>query len=441
MRIKRAVTASRPWLLLFPLVMILAGAGFAGNSGYRILYSFQGFSDGTSPNSTLIADAAGNLYGTTPGGGGVGGGAVFELIPPSTAGGAWTEALIYRFQAGSDGASPYASLIFDKSGNLYGTTVYGGGIGFGYGTVFELSPPVVTGDPWTETVLHRFRGTVDGQYPYAPVVLDQAGNLYGTTLEGGSAGQGTVFELSPPIVAGGTWTEKIIHTFIQSAKKDGFNPYNGLTAGTNGVFYGTTSNGGTSNVGTVFRLTPPSGSGTAWTESVLYSFTGEADGEIPRAGVVLDRVGNLLGTTVWGGVVNNSCSHGCGVVFELSPPSVKGAPWAETVLYSFLGGNLTGSEDGAWPYSDLVFDPAGNLYGTTSSGGQEGDFGLGTIFQLTPPTVSGDSWTEKQLYEFGSIQPDGAVPLDGVRFIKGLLYGTASTGGSEGQGDVFSIAP
>jgi uncharacterized repeat protein (TIGR03803 family) len=438
MRIKQMALCS--CFLATAVVALFTSSAFAAKPGYKILYNFLGFSDGTSPFSSVIADAPGNLYGTTPGGGGVGGGAVYELSPPPTQGGAWTETLIYRFQGGSDGAQPYASLIFDKAGNLYGTTLYGGTNGQGFGTVFELTPPVVAGDPWTETVLHRFRGTVDGQYPYAPLVFDAAGNLFGTTLQGGSARQGTVFELSPPTVAGGTWTEKIIHTFIQN-NKDGFYPYNGLTRGSNGVLYGTTSAGGQSDNGTVFRLTPPSGSGGAWTESVLYSFTGGADGFIPRSGLIFDQAGNLFGSTVYGGVVTTNCTHGCGVIFELSPPAVKGGAWTESVLHSFLGGDQVGNADGAWPYDNLVFDPAGNLYGSTSVGGLEESLGFGTIFQLKPPAIQGEAWTESQIYSFGTNVPNGAVPMAGLRFSKGLLYGTASTGGSNGQGLVFSVAP
>jgi uncharacterized repeat protein (TIGR03803 family) len=264
-------------------------------------------------------DSSGNLYGTTYLGGSYGNGTAFELRP--NAGGGWTEKILHSFyyNAGSDGAGPQAGLNFDPAGNLYGTTLYGGSGActtddqvVGCGTVFELSPKADGG--WQEEILHSFLdNTADGNYPYASLIFNSSGNLYGTTAYGGAYGEGAVFELVP------------------------------------------TASGG-------------------WAESVLYSFGGaNGNGTEPRDSLIFDASGNLYGTTSFGP------ASAQGTVFELSPAA--GGIWNETTLHSFTG-KL--GHDGAEPYSNLIFDSSGNLYGTTIDGGNYGNVNYGTVFEITP---------------------------------------------------------
>ncbi len=294
------------------------------------LHQFKG-GDGGNPNAGLVFDAAGNLYGTTEYGGAQNGGTVFKLVPNPD--GTWTESVLHNFIL-ADGALPLCTLIFDAAGNLYGTTFYGGTQN--EGTVFKLAPnPDGT---WTESVLHSFTGA-DGARPAAGLIFDAAGNLYGTTSYGGPAGCtgetgqmcGVVFKLAPNPY--GTWTESVLHSFL-TAGADGAGPYAGLTFDAAGNLYGTTVQGGsaacTDGCGVVFKLAlSPDGT---WTESVLHRFTGGTDGAGPYAGLAFNAAGNLYGTAVQGG--SPACSGGCGVVFKLTRTS---AGWCETVVRKFLG--------------------------------------------------------------------------------------------------------
>jgi uncharacterized repeat protein (TIGR03803 family) len=307
-----------------------------------VLYTFIGSTDGGAPEAGLIADASGNLYGTTVYGGGCGNGTVFKLTPSGS------ETVLHGFCLSTDGLLPYAGLIADASGNLYGTTSQGGGsancvggVG-GCGTVFVVPPS------GSETVLHSFTDSGDAAYPDAGLIADASGNLYGTTNSGGAYGAGTVFKLTP------SGSETVLYSFINTS---GALPGKaGLIADASGNLYGTTNSGGAYSYGTVFKLTP-SGS-----ETVLYSFTGGSDGRGPEAGLIFDASGNLYGTTFSGG------AHGYGTVFKLTPSG------SETVLHSFTG------SDGAYPAAGLIADAAGNLYGTTVEGGVSD---LGTVFKLS----------------------------------------------------------
>jgi uncharacterized repeat protein (TIGR03803 family) len=348
-------------------------------SGWKetILYSFKGGTDGLGPSGGLTWDSQGNLYGTTAGGGKIGQGCqgntgcgvVYELSPQS--GGKWQEKVLYRFKrCGKDGCRPTAGLVFDSLGNLFGTTFYGGSFvcgKMGCGTVFELTH---TSDGWQETIVYPFKaGHTDGSHPEAGLVVDMAGNLWGTTTFGGASGCpngcGTVFELTQ---ASGGWTEAVIHNFTGS---DGARPYASLTLdATTGVFYGTTGAGGSGEFGTVFQLAP--GSGGSWTENVLYSFsTGSPNGSQPAANVITDANGNLFGTTTKDGSV--TCN--CGTVFKLAPASQ--GTWTLNVLHKFFGGI-----DGANPDTGLLLDSAGSLFGTTFAGGNHNS--SGTVFEITP---------------------------------------------------------
>ena len=268
-----------------------------------VLYSFTGNSDGGTPYSGLVADASGNLYGTTVYGGNFDNGVVFKLTKSTTT--PWPETVLHAFTGDSDGGYPEAGLIFDASGNLYGTTAFGGSSDVG--AVFKLSPSARP--PWTETPLYSFAGETDGSFPLGSLIFDTSGNLYGTTMEGGSLGYGTVFKLTPSATP--PWTETLLYSF---SGNDGASPVAGLIADAAGNLYGTTQFGGSADDGTVFKLTA-SGS-----ETTLHEFTG-SDGEFLLGGLIADAAGNLYGTTEYGG------ANGQGTVFKLAlPASFKGVP-------------------------------------------------------------------------------------------------------------------
>lgn len=349
-----------------------------------VLHSFGGGTDGTNPQAGLITDSAGNFYGTTSGGGAGSGGTVFKITATGT------ETVLYSFAGSTDGREPQANLVMDSAGNLYGTTYYGGISD--EGTVFKVTPA------GAETVLHSFVGGTDGMYPMAGLVMDSAGNLYGTTYEGGLQTAGTVFKISP----GGT--ETILYSL-----PNGADPEAGLVMDSAGNIYGTTKTGGTSGRGSVFEISP------SGTETLLYSFGGAADGAYPLAGLVMDSAGNLYGTTYEGG------SNNQGTAFKIS------AAGTETVLYSFAGGTT----DGANPQASLIMDSSGNLYGTTYNGGV---YSEGVVFKISP------TGTETVLYPFGFASPDGANPQAGlVMDSAGNLFGTTYSGGSYQFGTVFEI--
>jgi uncharacterized repeat protein (TIGR03803 family) len=386
----------------------------------KTLHAFGAGLDGAAPNASLVWDADGNLYGTTSNGGSHNRGTVFELSPDGSGG--WTEKVLHNFGSGLDGATPVSSLVWDADGNLYGTTVAGGTHcpSAGCGTVFELTPNGNGG--WTEKVLHNFGSDNDGGGPDAGLVWDNAGNLYGTTQYGGtycpSGGCGTVFEMTPN--GSGEWTEKVLHYFGNGM--DGQYPRAGLVFDAAGNLYGTTTKGGVYSVGTVFEMTPNGDGG--WTEKVLHNFGSGMDGQRPLAGLIFDAAGNLYGATSEGGSHDFS-----GTVFEMTPDGSGG--WREKILHNFGSG-----KDGAGPESDLIFDGNGNLYGITVGGGS---VSLGTAFEMTPNGSGG--WTEFVLHNFG-VGTDGYYPWKALVFDNaGNLCGTAPEGSTYGQGMVFEITP
>jgi uncharacterized repeat protein (TIGR03803 family) len=270
----------------------------------------------------------------------LGSGTVFSLTPPTSTAGPWTETVVYRFIAISDGFNPNSVMVVGSAGVLYGTTQYGGIVTssclLGCGTVFSLKPPTSPGGAWTEAVLHAFTGyPSDGAFPFAGVAIGKGNVLYGTTFNGGvgSSSFGTVFNLKPPTSAGGGWTESVLYSF--TGGNDGFYPYTGVMIGSGGVLYGTAYQGGASGYGTVFSLTPPASAGGTWTETALYNFTGGSDGGYPYAAVAM-RGGVLYGTTRYGGLAFGL--SGYGTVFSLTPPTSPGGVWTQTVLHTFTGG-------------------------------------------------------------------------------------------------------
>ena len=386
-----------------------------------ILYNVGNTSrDGCCTYSALTFDSAGNLYGVRAYYGPSNGGTVFELSPKT--GGGWTEILLHSFGNGTDGVYPYGQLIFDAAGNLYGTTEQGGQ--HGYGTVFELSPK--SGGGWSEKVLHSFNNNgKDGFSPYAGVIFDAAGNLYGTTLSGGASSGGTAFELSPK--TGGGWTEKILRSF---SSLDGTSPFAGLVFDTSGNLYGAACYGGTHGLGTVFQLTPQSGG--RWSGKVLHNFGSSGDGQCPIGTPIVDAFGGLYGTTVQGGG-----GSGYGVVYYVSKATEN--TWQELPVHDFSQDSTGAGGEGPW--AGVIQDSAGNLYGSAEYGGtsetgcQEGR--CGTIFELS---FSGGNTTETILESFDFT--DGGNPVAGLTLdADGNLYGAALSGGTNGQGVVFEITP
>lgn len=391
------------------LAALLIAAQPASGKSETVLYNFGSQpGDGTDPSASLLLDSKGNFYGTTVGGG-TGGGMGYGTVFKITPAGVETVLSSFGSKSG-DGINPTSGLVKGKKGILYGTTLSGGGSGcegFGCGTVFMVTPR------GKETVLYSFGSqSGDGVNPQAGLVMDKEGNLYGTTYYGGAYGHdggngfGTVFKVTPAGV------ESVLYNF-GSQSGDGTRPYAGLVMDKKGNLYGTTTSGGATNNGTVFEIS------TTGTETVLYSFSpqyGDGDGWFPYGGLIMDAKGNLYGTTI-GGV-----RHG-GTVFKLTRDG------KETVLYNF--GSQSG--DGLFPYDGLVMDRAGNLYGTDYEGGANG---VGTVFRISP------SGRETVLHSFGSQPGDGAFLYGALVMDKnGSLYGTTYQGGANGHGTLFKVTP
>jgi uncharacterized repeat protein (TIGR03803 family) len=339
-------------------------------------------------------------------------GSIYELSPSST--GTYNQTILYTFPGGSEGFGPVSPLARDSAGNLFGATSSGGiSSNLFSGVVFEISNGV-------ETVLHTFTGTPDGSFPESGLVADSAGNLYGTTYEGGAYGYGTVYELSPN--GSGGFNYSVIHSFQGGPAGDGSSPQAPVTVGENGNLYGTTRTGGTDDYcedgygcGTVFELSL-SRSGT-FAEKLLYEFHGTANGVFPATAVTFDPAGNLYGTTSSGGP---SCryrnSGGCGVVYMLTPAT--NGIWPETTLYTFYtdSTNIDGSQ---FPSSSLTYYN-GLLYGFAGGGASD----TGTLYSLTPGVVN----SVQTIYSFGGGY-DGTFPV-GQPFVgtDGVLYGAAYYG-------------
>lgn len=418
------------------VIRILAAAvlcaGGAYGQTFTVLHGFTGGADGGPSYSTLTPDSAGNLYGTTVWGGSTncewGCGVVFELTPAS--GGGYSESAIYSFQGGADGWSPDGKLVFDGAGNLYGATNAGGPHN-GAGAVFELTP---SAGGWTKSVLYQFPGGNHGGSPTG-VAFDASGNLYGNASADGAHNYGLVFQLTP---GSGGWTQHVIHAF--TGGNDGALPYGNITVDSSGNVYGTTINGGAHGHGIVYQF-KPQGDGT-WKEVVAHSFTGGIDGAEPSGGVVLDASGDIYGVTNYGGNTGLCTGQGpgCGVVFKITP---SGSGWTESVIHTFTGG-----EDGSFPQAQLIFDSAGDIYGTAAYGGSVSicpfTIGCGTVFELSPQ--SGGKYSVRSLHRFSNgadgAEPVGALYLDA----SGNLFGTASAGASTaclptgGCGTIFEIS-
>ena len=381
----------------------------------KILHVFKGSPDGSGPLTGPIQDKQGNFYATTFGGGIKQWGTVYKIGPKGK------ETVLHSFVGGGDGTTPTSGLIMDAEGNLYGTTYWGGSSncfdGNGCGVVYKLSH---TSRGWKETILYVFTGGADGAYPgNGTLARDAAGNLYGTTLYGGNGdwpnGNGIVYKLTH---SSSGWKEHVLHAFGTNSQTDGVNPYGGVILDDAGNLYGSTYFGGSSGLGTVFKIAPND------SETILYNFKGGiADGAGPLNALVRDEVGNLYGTTAYGGDLICS-SIGCGTVFKV------GANGTETLLHIFTGYPLDGSGPGL-----LVRDKAGNLYGTAWGGGNSSNCldsnnqpsGCGVIFEVNTKSK------EIILHNFSS--GDGVGPT-GLSLYGGSFYGAAS---GFGNGLVFKF--
>jgi uncharacterized repeat protein (TIGR03803 family) len=377
---------------------------------YSVLYSFSGQTDGAYPYGGVILDAAGNVYGTTFQGGDLEGcglfkgcGVVYKVDPSGK------QTVLHTFRGNADGRQPYfGNLLLDTAGNLFGTTVYGGMKGnIGMGTAFEVA---TTG---RETVLHRFiGGAKDGQQPSQGLIQDANGDFYGTTVAGGNGpygGYGTVYRMSK------SGKVAVLHSFIGN---DGVEPTGWLTQDSAGNFYGTAITGGPTGAGTVFKITK-TGKFT-----LLYTFKGAPDGFLPQGALAVDKAGNVYGATSEGGNANACPAFGCGVIFKISKNG------KDTILHTFVG------PDGAAPSGGVLLDAAGNLYGTTWAGGAHGN---GSIFKLDK---TGKLTT---LYSFTG-GTDGGLPFAGLTADQaGNFYGTTNLGGitkcESGCGVVFKLTP
>lgn len=430
-------------LAMFAAVLVITSAAMAQTES--VLHTFTGGMDGSqgggffdatgSDAGNLVFDDAGNLYGTAFQGGITNTfcdngtcGVVYELSPDGSGG--WSEKTLHAFTGGEDGFWPRSGVVIDASGNIYGTTEWGGPypancLGHGCGVVYELSPNGHGG--YKTTVLHAFTGGADGANPYGNLILDSAGNLYGTTLLGGSLtacseGCGVAFELSRD--ANGSWSEELLHTFRWT---DGDQPYGGLVLDSTGNLYGSTTMGGTAGRGVIFEVSPKAGGG--WQETTVHNFEGFVDGTLPAGNLLLDTEGNIFGATFEGGLPACAGDLGCGLIFELQRQS---GGWNISNLY------IVPHDSPPSPTGSLSMDSAGNLYEALAG---YSNAVPGSVIKLTKSS----GYSETTIFEFsasataGGEYPDGGVTLDRV----GNLYGTTSSGGSTscGCGVIYEITP
>ena len=409
MRCRQVLSLASPTFLISLATMLLATAAWAADTP-KLIYSFAGDDDGEYTDTELVADSAGNLYGSSVQGGLHGSGTVFQVTP------AGVHTVLYNFTGGADGGEPYKGVTLDAEGNLYGTAVTGGGgtCEGGCGVVYKVTN---TGGTWTQSVIHTFQGPHDGSGPGAPVSFDSHGRLYGTTPTGGGNGVGVVFQMTP--TTSGGWSFRVIHTF--TGGKDGSGGSAGrLLVDKAGNIFGACTVGGAHGFGNVFRMSQNQGQ---WTFTPLYAFKDSPDAALPYGGLAQDKAGNLYGTTYYAG------ANDLGSVYTLQ--RINGT-WKEKVLYSFKGGT-----DGASPISTLVADDAGNFYGTTSEGGAA-SCGCGVIFKMTR---GGTGWTESVVYSFPGT-PDPGFAYNGmVRGSDGNLYGATVHGGSNNDGAIYRLTP
>jgi uncharacterized repeat protein (TIGR03803 family) len=413
----------------------------------NVLHNFAGGSDGSNPYGGVVQDASGALYGMTSAGGADNLGVVFRLTPES--GGAWKESIIHIFKGGRDGATPMGGLLLGAGGTLFGVTELGGDPSCPYaangcGTVFEMIPPVPPSKAWTEKVLHRFAGGDDGKQPLGNLIADKNGVLYGTTETGGNDYYGTVYTLTPPAAGGTVWKLRVIHVFAGGAAGDGSHPQAGLVADGSGALYGTTLYGGSTccsgiGDGVVYRLKPAGGK--IWKEDVLHAFSFVPAGVLPTEGQ--DPYSQLIldANGALYGTTGFGGEYDVGTEFKLSPPA-SGTEWSETILHSFLyQSNDPGSTiDGDYPQAGVIMDSTGMLFGANVAGG------VGTCSSTMLGNGCGivfgltPGGAPGVVYTFHGV--DGEYPFDSLMLDPSHnIYGTTEKGGLHGDGVVFQLVP
>jgi uncharacterized repeat protein (TIGR03803 family) len=423
-----------PFLAIVSVDSVSAQAWPPAPFSEAALHSF-GAADGAAPQyMALLADGTGALYGTASSGGANNTGVVFKLTPPAAGQTQWTETVIYNFSSsGAEGAGPYSGVVMGANGTLFGVTRGGGANGVG--AAFKLAPPIPPSTQWSYTKIFDFSSALGG-VPIGAPAFDGAGALIGVANTGGAAGYGSIYKLTPPTTSGTLWSGAALYNFAGGA--DGSHPLATPVADPSGTMYGTAYQGG-SGYGVVYQLTPPGAncapsSPNLWCQTVIHTFSAGDDGGLPSAGLAIDAYGTLYGTASAGG------ASGKGVAFSLTPPVPPSTQWVETVLHSFSGG-----QDGAAPYSPLTL-ASGVLYGATVSGGGSGcgGGGCGTLFQILPPAAPTMHWTETTLYRFTG-GADGGKPVGGLIFgaprlgFGAALYGACNAGGSSGQGAIYTL--
>lgn len=402
------------YFMTVAIVAFFASASVVGTSAaannHQVLFNFTGGIDGGNAATDVVFDGAGNAYGTTVIGGNSGCGTIFKAVP--AAHGQWTVSTLWSFSCFNDGKNPHGGVTLDGAGNMFGTTVAGGSGGFctgdGCGVVFEL-----THDGVMQT-LYNFTGGNDGFGPGGRVMFDKSGNLYGSAPDGGKHGMGVVFQLK---FHNNTWQFNVIHAF--TGRNDGaVGSLGPLLIDNAGNIYGIAELGGSHQKGAAYKISP---AGSGWVFKTIFGFRGSPDAGYPYGGLIADPAGNLYGTTYYGG------QFGLGSVYELR---LVGGQYQERLLYSFQGGS-----DGSSPTTTLIFGNAREVFGTTSAGGNSCD--CGTVFKVGIHTRH-----ESVIYRFGSSQSDGAYPYYGLSFdAKGDLVTSTVAGGTFGQGVLFGIEP
>jgi uncharacterized repeat protein (TIGR03803 family) len=387
-------------VIIFLVAMMLSGISLA-QVNEQVIFDFPGSgAEGYDPNTRLVY-RSGRFFGTTTAGGGeqCNCGVVFSLTP--TKGGGWTYRVLHAFMGEADGYDPSDDIVFDASGNLYGTTQEGGNSFLG--TVYELSPNA--NGTWAYKIIYSFTGSPDAVLP-AGLVIDAAGNLYGSGLGGGVFERGAIFDLTP--IAGGAWSESVVYSF--GGPGDGSDPNDGLSLDSAGNLYGTTFRGGTNNLGTVFELSPSSAGG--WIETTLLSSTTNMGNPVS---IMVDPAGHVYGTSF-----PSQNTPNLGTVFDLTRNS--DGTWTSNILHTFVN-----AKGGQLPRGTLILDTNGNLVGTTQFGGASG---AGTVYKLSPG--SGGAWNFRRVHSFADGPTDGGAPTVGVTLVNRGIFGTTVSGGAVG---------